>query len=353
MSKRLRVAVIGCGIGKRHVEAFQTMPDRFDLVAVCDTNEPRAHAVAAAASIPRVTTDFQAVCAMSDVDVIDICTPPSLHFQQAMQVLAAGKHCICEKPLVGSLREVDELRAAAAQAGKHMMPVFQYRYGNGLQKLKLLVNKGVAGRAYVTTIEMCWRRRADYYATPWRGKWATDLGGMVNGLAVHALDMFMYVLGPISSVFAHTATLVNPIEVEDCAAVTMQMADGSLATLACTLGSTVQITRLRFCFSNMVAESNTRCYNPGGDPWVYSGDTPEWQYKIDASLAEYTPQAEGFAREFALFYEALQSGGALPVSLADSYRAIELVTAIYKSVQTERPVNLPLVKDNWYNGWRP
>ena len=114
---------------------------------------------------------------MDDVDVIDICTPSYLHYEQTLQALAAGKHVICEKPVAGSLKEVDELIAAEARSGKRMMPIFQYRFRSGLQKLKLLVDAGVAGRAYLTTVETAWRRRPEYYAVPWRGKWKTELGG--------------------------------------------------------------------------------------------------------------------------------------------------------------------------------
>ena len=352
MSSKLRVAVIGCGIGKSHVAGFASMPDCFDVLVVCDTNETRANDLARSAGIPRVCTDLADVLAMNDIDVVDIVTPPGAHYTQALQVLAANKHCICEKPLVGSLREVDDLIMAEARSGKRMMPIFQYRYGNGLQKLKLLVDSGIAGRAFVSTVEMAWRRRADYYAIPWRGKYESDLGGAVNGLAVHLLDELTYVLGPVKSVFARTKTMVNPIETEDCAVATMDMADGSLATLAVTLGSSVQLSRHRICFSNMVAESNTQAYANSRDPWTFSGDTPELQQQIDAALAGFTPQTEGYAGQFERYYRAMQAGSDLPVTLADSRRAIELVTALYKSAHSGRPVSLPLRKDGWYNGWR-
>src|SRR5439155_21418471 len=161
-------------------------------------------------------------------------------------VLAAGKHAVCEKPLVSSLREVDELVRAEARSGKRIMPIFQYRFGHGLQKLKLLIAEGLAGTAYLATVETAWRRRAAYYAVPWRGKWATELGGALLGHAIHAHDMLCYVLGPVKSVFARTTTRVNPIEVEDTAAIVLEMANGALASLSVTLGSPAEISRHRF-----------------------------------------------------------------------------------------------------------
>ncbi len=229
MPERLRVAVVGGGIGSSHITAFKTLPELYEIVAMCDIDRDKAQRVADEHGIPRVTTDLDDLCRMDDLDVIDICTPPHLHFAQIQQVLAGGKHAICEKPLVSSLKEVDELIEAEAQSGQRMMPIFQYRFGHGLQKLKFLIEAGLAGQAYLSTVETSWRRRAEYYAVPWRGKWSTELGGVLLGHAIHAHDMLSYVSGPIKRVFARATTRVNPIEVEDCASVTLEMADGSLA----------------------------------------------------------------------------------------------------------------------------
>ena len=123
---------------------------------------PQAYAV------PRVLTDFGALCGLDDLDVVDICTPPYLHCAQTLQALAAGRHVICEKPLAGSLEDADQIAAAEPRSGRRVMPIFQYRFGHGLQKLRWLVEQGVAGRAYLTTVETAWRRRPAYYAVPWR-----------------------------------------------------------------------------------------------------------------------------------------------------------------------------------------
>src|SRR6266508_2744967 len=202
MNQPLRVAVVGGGVGQQHVSAFQQLPEQFEVLAICDTNIDRAQAAAANHNVPRVATDIVQLCQMSELDVIDICTPPHLHFEQIQQVLAAGKHAICEKPLVSSVQEVDQLIEAEARAGRRVMPIFQYRFGHGLQKLKLLVDQGLSGQVYLATVEVAWRRRAEYYAVPWRGTWRTERGGALLGHAIHATDMLTYILGPVKSVFA-------------------------------------------------------------------------------------------------------------------------------------------------------
>ena len=228
--------------------------------------------------------------------MVDLCTPPYLHAAQTLQVLEAGKHVICEKPLCGSLEDADRVAAAEKRSGRRVMPIFQYRFGHGIQKLRRLVDQGVTGRAFLTTVETAWRRRPAYYAVPWRSRWATELGGPVVNLAIHAHDLVCYVLGPVRSVSARLTTLVNPIETEDCAAVSLEMADGSLCTLAVTTGSAHEISRHRFCFANLSAESNTAPYRSTHDPWTFTGDSPEVDERIRKALAALRARARGIRR---------------------------------------------------------
>lgn len=353
MSDVLRVALVGSGVGRWHLAALASLPNQFQVVAVCDIDPFKAGTLAAQYDVPRVVTDMTDLCRMDDVDVIDICTPSFLHYEQVLQVLSAGKHVICEKPAAGSLKEVDALTAAEKRSGRRVMPIFQYRFRAGLQKLKRLVSERVAGRAYLTTVETAWRRWADYYAT-WHGKWKTELGGALVTLAVHAHDALYYILGPAQSVFARTATRVNPIETEDCVSASLEMADGSLCSLSVTTGSAHEITRHRFCFSNLTAESNTQPYANTSDPWTFTGDSPEIDQQIQHTLANLAPLPEGFAGQFYHFHQALRDNTELPVTLADARASLELIAAIYYSARTRQAVGLPIGSDHpYYTGWLP
>jgi predicted dehydrogenase len=351
---RLRVAVVGVGIGRSHLRGYQAVGERFEVIAVCDIDADRARPVAEEHAIPRVVTDLDQLLRMDELDVVDICTPPHLHFEQIQQVLAGGKHAICEKPLVSSLREVDELRQAEASSGRRIMPIFQYRFGHGIQKLKLLIAQGVAGTPYLATVETAWRRRPGYYDVPWRGKWATERGGALLSHAIHNHDLLSYVLGPPRRLFAYTTTRVNAIEVEDCASAALEMADGSAAALGVTLGSAAEISRHRFSFSGLVAESNTRPYTSSGDPWTFVGDSPALAERIATTLAEFRPLPEHYAGQFYRFYDALRQGTELPVTLADARLSIELITAMYYSAETGQRVNFPIGADHpRYTSWLP
>lgn len=353
MSEKLRVGVVGSGVGQTHIRAFQSLPDQFEVVVLCGTQESKSQGIAAKYGIPRFSTNIDELYGLDDLDVIDLCTPSNQHVEQVQQALAADKHVVCEKPVAGSLKEVDELIQAEAASEGRVMPIFQYRFGHGLQKLKFLVEKEVAGRAYLTTVETAWRRRADYYTT-WHGRWETERGGALVTLAVHALDALTYVLGPVRRALAHTATLVNPIETEDCVVAALDMEDGSLASLSVTTGSTVQISRHRFCFSNLTAESNTEPYANTADPWTFTGDSPELEAQIEEMLARFVPLPEGFKGQFYRFYQALQNDSTLPVTLDEARASLELVTAIYHSAHTGQQVQLPISTDHpKYGGWQP
>jgi predicted dehydrogenase len=348
-----RVAVVGLGIGQMHVWSWRRMKDRFTITAVADPDDARAKDAAERTGADILT--FEELVERDDVDIVDLCTPPSLHLEQITAALAAGKHVVCEKPLVASLRDCDVLAEAEAASAGRLMPIFQYRFGNGLQKVKALVDRGIAGQAYTSSVEVAWRRRPEYYAVPWRGKWETELGGVLLSQAVHAIDMLTYIAGPPTKVFARVTTRVNEIEVEDCAAISLELADGSLATITATLGSDQEITRHRFHFANLSAESGTSAYESSADPWDIHPDDEGVGVAIAEMIDAWEPRAEGWWGQFERFGDWLDGRvDELPVTLADARASIELITALYDSGRRGVDVELPLPTDHpLYGGWLP
>lgn len=353
--QRLRVGVVGLGIGQAHVHGYTRRRDLFEVVALCDPDRSRTGPLVERLRGVRALEQFDDLCAAADVDVVSLCTPPFLHLEQVVALLEAGKHVVCEKPLVGSLADVDRLANAERDApgGARVMPVFQYRYGHGLQKLRHLVLGGLAGRAYATTVDVAWRRGRDYYEVPWRGRWETELGGVLLSHCVHGLDMATYILGSPANAFGRVTTRVNAIETEDCASASIEMADGSLLSLSATLGSVAEISQHRFCFEHLTAESNREPYTNSSDPWTFTAADADLQDKIDSALATWEPRSESYQRQFELFHEAVTVGGELPVTIADARASLELVSGLYWSAGTGRSVDLPLTPDHdVYGGWR-
>jgi predicted dehydrogenase len=342
------VAVIGAGIGRAHVEGYVDNAPHYAVAVVCDRDAERAREVAAIAPDATAETTFAAVLARPDIDLVDICLPPDQHLAAIEAALAAGKHVLCEKPLVGSLHEVDRVRRAAERAGRAVVPVYQYRFGNGLARLRCLIAAGLAGRPLVASIETHWNRLPAYYDVAWRGRKATELGGAILSHAIHVHDLVAHVLGPVRRVLAKVATRVNPIETEDCAAVALEMTSGALVTSSVTLGSAEEITRLRFCFSELTAENaGSLPYRPGAGAWRFiargaRAHAEHRQAEIEAQLAALRPGKESFAGLFAALYPALCGNAPFPLTIEDASGSLELASAIYYASATNQAVELPL-----------
>lgn len=357
MADRLRVGLVGCGaISGGHLGAYRQLEDRFEVAAVCDVVEEKARRRAEEFGVARVVTDVEDLYRMPDLDIIDITAPPYLHAPMAIGAMRAGKMAFSEKPLAGSLADIDRLAAVEKETGQRVMPIFNYRFGFGLQRLKHLMRAGIPGRLILSTVETHWQRPAGYFAVRWRASWRAALGGAFIGHSIHAHDALYEIAGPAKSVFARGKALVNDTEIEDTLAVSLEMANGSLAALSVTFGSALEISRHRYCFANLVAESNTSPYaGHTADPWQFKGVSPEVDAQIEQALAEFTPEPpEGFVGQFARLYDAVASGSELPITIADGRRAIDLVTGVYYSMHTGQVVELPIQPDHpYYNGCIP
>ena len=348
---RYKVAVIGAGIGAQHITGFSALPEMFDVSVICDLDTGKA-AELAGPSGPVVTDDLSQVLADPGIDIVDICLPPHLHFDVCAAGLTSGKDVICEKPLAGSVAEADRLAELSHQTGKQIFPVFQYRYGQGARQLKALIEKGIAGTPYIATLETHWCRDSAYYDVGWRGTWAGEKGGAILGHAIHIHDWLSFVLGPVQSVFARLDTRVNPIEVEDCAALSLQMQNGALVTSSVTLGAAMDTSRLRFCFEHVTAESGSLPYRPAEGEWQFTARTPAQQDQIDDIIASVPDADDGYAGLFSAIGDFLDNGKSDAVFLEDGRHSLEFVTAVYHSAATQMPVSLPIGPTHpLYQGW--
>ena len=352
MSRQVRVAVIGAGIGAAHVEAYCANAALYRVAVVCDLDEARASKTATIAGAA-VETSYDAVLRRDDIDLIDICLPPSLHASAIERALQSGRHVLCEKPLVGSLREIEHIQQVAASARRAVVPVYQYRYGNGLARLRRLISAEVTGKPLVASIETHWNRLPAYYQVPWRGRKATELGGAIISHAIHAHDLLTFTLGPVRRVFARLATRVNPIETEDCAAIVLEMACGALVTSSVTLGAAEELSKFRFCFADLTAESpGTSPYRPAEGEWRFVPRGSRRPVEIDAVLRDFVPRQESFAGLVEALHAAMDGGAEWPLTLEDAYQSLELISAIYYSAASGTAVELPLpsnhpVRDGW------
>jgi predicted dehydrogenase len=352
----LRVGVVGLGIGRQHLRSWVDV-EGASVVIVADVDIERRERAAQRWSIAAVDS-LDAMLA-AGVDIVDLCTPPAIHEAQIEQCLAVGVHVICEKPLVDSVEACDRLRVlqdrALAASGARLMPVLQYRFGDGAFQARALVEAGLTGRLYTASASTWWRRGRDYYdSAPWRGTWDGERGGSVLTHSIHIHDLLTWIGGPLRDVRALTATRVNEIETEDCAVAIGRTVDGGLVSMNVNLGAVTESSRLVWCFEHVQIESSTSPYDPGAGPWTFEFTDPAVQAEAERVFDHLDPTKSLFSGQFQGFVDALVEGGSLPVELDDAQASLELVTAWYRSARTGSTEALPLTHDHPNRGsWRP
>lgn len=352
----LRVGVVGLGIGQQHILSWRDV-DGASVVMVADLDEQRRVRVGRDQNVPAVDS-LDALLA-AGVDVVDLCTPPSMHETQIERCLVAGVHVICEKPLVDSVAACDRVRKATeralADSGARLMPILQYRFGDGARRARALVESGLAGKLYTASAATCWRRGRGYYtAAPWRGTWAGELGGSVLTHAIHIHDLLTWIGGQLVEVRALTATRVNEIETEDCAVGIGRTAAGGLMSMNVTLGAVVESSRLMWCFEHVTIESSTSPYDPAAGPWTFEFKRPEVAEAAEHVFAGVATTKPLFAGQLQAFVEALRNDKPFPVTLDDARASLELVTGWYRSARTGSLETLPLAPDHPDRAsWRP
>ncbi len=355
--KKYQVAIIGTNIGAKHYEDFQRVKERFNVHTLCGLTRNAIDNILSNETETKVSLNFDEVLKVKEIDIIDICLPPHLHFSACKKAMEAGKHVICEKPLVSSLNEIDKLEKISKETGKIIFPVFQYRYGLGFSKLKALMKSGLTGKPLVASLETHWNRGKDYYSKPWRGTWEGEQGGAILSHSIHIHDLVSMILGPVSNVFAKLSTRVNDIEVEDCAALSIEMENGTLVTSSITLGAANDTSRLRFCFDGLTAESGAspdKPYKPADDDWIFLARKPVQQNQIDEIIYKIKQPESWYTGMFDEIANKLDGYPSQEVTLKDARRSLDFITAVYDSSRQNKNVSLPIGKDNpLYNSWIP
>lgn len=334
--ERRRVAIIGTGgIAGSHMRAWDHCQDRIERVAAVDIDPERVTAFAQHHAIPHPYTDAEEMLREQQPDLVHICTPPSLHTPQIVQCLDAGAHVFCEKPLCGSLRELDTIVAAEARSGKRCVSVVQWRFGSAAQQIRQLADDGVFGRHTVTMCATTWYRDDAYYAVPWRGTWASELGGVNMGHAIHLIDLMLWLNSPWQEVTAITETLDRDIEVEDTSVAMVKFEDRSLGSVISSVLSPRQETRLRLDFQKATAEV-VGLYGYRNQDWTV---TPLADTELpDNAWPPERDMGAGHAAQLEVLLDALALDAPLPAGTEEIRPTIEFLSALYKSGLHEVPV---------------
>jgi predicted dehydrogenase len=252
--------------------------------------------------------------------------------------LHAGAWVLCEKPLCGSLAELDRIFAAEQASGNYCSSVFQWRFGSAGQHVNRLITAGELGRPMVGVCNTTWYRNVAYYQVPWRGKWATELGGPTMGHGIHAMDFFLYQLGEWKEVTAVMGTLYHNIEVEDVSMAIVKFENGAMGSIVNSVISPRQETYIRFDFEYGTAELK-ELYSYNNANWTFTASPGSESHAREArwrDIPENVPATHGSQLRHLLASMAANQRPA--VSGPDILRTIEFLTALYKSAATRQPV---------------
>ena len=339
-SKRYRTVLIGTGgISHGHIQGLKRHADRLDWRAVVDIDADRVKQVADEHDVPAWYTDADAMLEKEKPDFVLIATPPAVHCELSVKAMKAGAWVMCEKPLVASLAELDQIMEAEQQTGCYTGSVFQFRYGSGGQHLKTLIDQSAMGRPLVGECLTTWYRPQGYYdSRDWRGTWGAELGGCTMGHGIHEIDLFLWLLGEWRTVKADAATLDRDIEVEDFSAALVRFQNNARGVVLNSILCPREETRMRLDFQRATVEL-THLYAYDNDQWRYTpaGDVPQqeaarWKHLPMEQVASHATQIGHFIADMDANRRPSTSGpGVRPT--------IEFISALYKSSFTGETVH--------------
>ena len=338
----VRVALAGCGrISRNHFDAIAKV-EGLQLVAVADSDRSRATTVGAEQGVPAFSSVEEMLSAVPS-DLVAICTPSGLHPQHGILAARAGRHVLTEKPMAISLEAADQLVQTCDASGVHLFVVKQNRLNPPIQLLKRAVDKGRFGRLYMANVTVRWTRPQDYYdAEPWRGTWEFD-GGAIMNQASHYVDLMQWLVGPVESVMAKTATQARRIEAEDSGAAVMRFRSGALGVLEVSV-----LTYPRNLEGSITLLGEKGSVKIGGtavnrvEHWSFA-DYDDDDKLVDAASTN-PPTVYGFGHEgyYRNVLAVLRGQAKAETDGRAGRKSLELILGIYESAKTGREVPIPM-----------
>ena len=374
MSETLKVAITGCGvIGRTHAVALQEFPGA-SIVALVDAIPDAAVALAdfiekSGRPRPSVHASIADAFAATDIDLVALATPSGLHIQQGLEVLAAGKHVVIEKPLDVDLSRAQEIEAAAndaARRGVVASVISQHRFDQASVAVADAVAKGRFGRLTSAIASVAWWRGQGYYDSgDWRGTWSMDGGGALMNQGVHTVDLLLWFMGRPVEIHAHTARLAHErIEVEDTAVATVTFENGGLAVLHATTaaypGLTVRVQLMGSEGSAVVDNDQLHYFHakdaggPSADMGLQGGGNQAQEELAKYPAEDYeakdpTVYPAGHIRQYRDILGAITEGRRPGVTVSDAVNALATVRAVYVSATLNQAVLFDDVLAGKYN----
>ncbi len=337
--KPYRIGIIGAGAITQalHFPGYK-QDRRAKLVAFADPSTDRHAEIITKFGKLAAYTDYRDMLANESIDVVSVATPNVFHAKQAIAALNAGCHVLCEKPIAATLREADQMLAAAKRARKKLMIGFSHRMFSGPQKCKELLSKKTIGTPFMIRVRFAhggpypgWAKNSWFY------KKSLSKGGAMLDMGIHAIDLCHWMLGPIKSVSGRAVTLIKPIEVDDNALLQLEFAQGALGYIEVGWTSPPGFSG----FEIYGTKGSIICdYAKGlslctGKSSAGRDSTMQWK------LIDPKPTRGGWDIEIKHWLDVIE--GKVPHTLTGQAGrdALEVALAAYKSSDTGRRISIP------------
>lgn len=342
--RKIRVGLVGCGrISKNHFGSIEQHATDLELAAVCDVDAAALQAHTSQLKVPGYRS-MADMLAQEQLDLVALCTPSGLHPQQGILAAQHGVNVLTEKPMGTRLADGVAMVKACDQAGVRLFVVKQNRRNATLQLLKQAVEQGRFGRIYNVALNVFWTRPQDYYdqGNGWRGTWEFDGGAFMNQ-ASHYIDLLDWIIGPVESVMAYTATQARDIEAEDSGVAAIRWRSGAMGTLNVSM-----LTYPKNLEGSITILGEKGTARIGG---VAVNEIQEWQFAdarpedADIKTASYaTTSVYGFGHP--LYYDnviqTLRGQAEAETDGRSGLKSLELLVAMYRSAKEGVKVALPL-----------
>ncbi len=341
-----RFVLVGCGsIAARHAHVISEYLENAEIVAYCDIIPGRAQAFAQKYGGKSFTDAIEMVNTMGDqIDVINVLTPSGTHMKNVLDLAPYGKALIVEKPIALRLEEADRMITACALHGCRLFVVHQNHYNPPIVAARKALEEGRFGRLVLGTVRVRWKRDQSYYdSATWRGTWAYD-GGVFTNQSSHHIDMLTWFMGHVESVNAIAATRLVKIECEDTGAALLRFTNGALGIVEATTA-----TRPKDLEGSISVLGEKGSVMIGG---YFMNELITWQFADhqpfdDIVFEKYGRNPDGVGYNLGEYLKdvlsAIETNRACPVDGSEGRRSLELISAIYESIETEATIPVTFV----------
>ncbi len=344
----MKYALIGCGrIAVNHIKAV--VNNGLDLVAVCDLVPEHIDILfekTGYTGTPVRYTDYRKMLSEHpELELAAIATDSGVHAEIALACLDAGLNVIVEKPMAMSMADADRIIAKAEETKRLVSVCHQNRFNLAVQRMRRALEQGRFGRLSHGSVHVRWNRNRAYYEqAPWRGKWASDGGALMNQ-CIHGIDLLRWMLGDeVEEIYGQTRQQFHDyLECEDVGLAVLKFKNGAIATVEGTVNvypKNLEETLYLFGEKGTVKLGGTSCNNI--DVWDFAEADPEDEESRGLTEATSNVYGNGHTSLYADMLSAISEGRQPYIDAEAGRRALEVVLAIYKSQLTGQPVRLPL-----------